>query len=121
VIILVEVKGVIQVPMNWTGKFVTSAQYREWYRTLPKMVKGAIKNKRRRITTIRKINDCDWVMPEKEIVNMMVDLGPGYRVYCHLSKVIFLMWGGNKGSQSRDILTAKRLLADAKKRLGGRK
>jgi putative addiction module killer protein len=71
------------------------------------------------IRETHKIIKCDWIMPEKEIVNIMIDNGPGYRVYCHLSKVIFLMWGGTKGTQTRDILAARRILDDAKKRLGG--
>ncbi|MFN7055611.1 type II toxin-antitoxin system RelE/ParE family toxin [Hyphomonas sp.] len=45
------------------------------------------------------------------VSEMKIDHGPGYRVYfVHQGKlVVILLCGGDKGSQDRDIETAKRL------------
>ena len=45
------------------------------------------------------------------ISELRIHAGPGYRVYfCRRGKtVIILLCGGDKGSQTRDIRTAKRL------------
>lgn len=42
---------------------------------------------------------------------MRIDYGPGYRVYLMRSGavVVVLLFGGHKGSQSRDIEEAKRI------------
>lgn len=47
---------------------------------------------------------------------MRIDFGPGYRVYFMQRGpiVIVLLCGGDKGSQSRDIVKAKALAAEWK-------
>ena len=42
---------------------------------------------------------------------MKIDYGPGYRLYYTLSggKMMVLLVGGDKSSQSRDIVAARRL------------
>ena len=48
------------------------------------------------------------------IGELRIHYGPGYRIYFHRqgSKVIVLLCGGDKGSQARDVKTAKRLAAE---------
>ncbi len=48
------------------------------------------------------------------LFELKIDFGPGYRVYFGLDgdTLIILLCGGNKGSQDRDIETAKKYWAD---------
>jgi putative addiction module killer protein len=48
------------------------------------------------------------------ISELRIHYGPGYRVYFHRegNTVVILLCGGDKGSQAKDINTAKRLLAE---------
>src|ERR1700722_15940225 len=49
---------------------------------------------------------------EEGISELRIHYGPGYRIYFHRrgNTVVILLCGGNKGSQTRDITTAKRLV-----------
>ena len=46
------------------------------------------------------------------ISELRIHQGPGYRIYFHRrgNTVVILLCGGDKGSQTKDIKTAKRLL-----------
>jgi putative addiction module killer protein len=48
------------------------------------------------------------------ISELRIHYGPGYRVYFKRrgNTVLVLLCGGDKGTQSRDIMTAKRLAAE---------
>jgi putative addiction module killer protein len=48
---------------------------------------------------------------EEGISELRIHYGPGYRIYFHRrgNTVVILLCGGNKGSQAKDIKTAKRL------------
>jgi putative addiction module killer protein len=50
----------------------------------------------------------------KGISELRIDYGPGWRIYFQQrgDSLIVLLCGGNKGSQARDIETAKRLAAE---------
>ncbi len=48
------------------------------------------------------------------ISELRIHYGPGYRIYFHRqgNTEVILLCGGDKGSQAKDINTAKRLLAE---------
>ena len=48
------------------------------------------------------------------ISELRIHYGPGYRIYFHRqgNTVVILLCGGDKGSQTKDINTVKRLLAE---------
>lgn len=48
------------------------------------------------------------------ISELRIHYGPGYRIYFHRrgNTVIVLLCGGDKGTQAKDIKTAKRLLEE---------
>jgi putative addiction module killer protein len=48
------------------------------------------------------------------ISELRIHYGPGYRIYIHRqgNTVVILLCGGDKGSQAKDIKTAKRLLEE---------
>lgn len=48
------------------------------------------------------------------VLELRIHYGPGYRVYFSRldSAIVILLCGGDKGSQTRDIGIAKRLLAE---------
>lgn len=50
------------------------------------------------------------------VAEMRFHLGPGYRVYYTLREGAVILWGGDKGSQARDIVKAKALASDLSNR-----
>ena len=48
------------------------------------------------------------------LIEMKIDFGPGYRVYCGEDGAtdIILLWGGDKSTQDADIKKAKRFWSD---------
>lgn len=47
-----------------------------------------------------------------DVSEMRLHLGPGYRVYYTMRDGAVILWGGDKGSQTRDIAKAKKLAAE---------
>jgi putative addiction module killer protein len=52
------------------------------------------------------------------VIELRIDAGPGYRIYCGRSGValVVLLCGGDKSTQSQDIERAKGFWADWKRR-----
>jgi len=52
------------------------------------------------------------------VFELRMHFGPGYRIYCGRSgkRIVILLTGGNKSSQSNDIAAAKSYLEDWKRR-----
>ena len=46
-----------------------------------------------------------------DVAEMRFHLGPGYRVYYTIRDGAVILWGGDKGSQERDIIKAKKMAA----------
>lgn len=89
----------------------------EWLDALSadKMAFAAIQT---RIDRIERGLTGDWKSVGGGVFELRVDYGPGYRVYFGRDglKVIILLCGGFKGTQSRDIKTAKKYWSDYEKR-----
>ncbi|MEK7104350.1 MAG: type II toxin-antitoxin system RelE/ParE family toxin [Patescibacteria group bacterium] len=70
---------------------------------------------RQRIRRLEAGNFGDFKPLGKNLYELRLDFGPGYRVYCVKNKenseeVIFLLLGGNKKTQEKDILKARKIL-----------
>ncbi|MCL2720402.1 MAG: type II toxin-antitoxin system RelE/ParE family toxin [Treponema sp.] len=66
---------------------------------------------RARIERASKGNFGNWSPEGGEIRALVIDYGPGYRVYYTIrrKKIIFLICGGNKSTQQADIKQAHKL------------
>jgi len=58
----------------------------------------------------------NWSAEGGEVRAMVIDYGPGYRLYYTIrqNKIIFLMCGGDKSTQQADIKTAHKLAKEIK-------
>jgi putative addiction module killer protein len=66
-----------------------------------------------RIQRLKGGNPGDVASVGEGVSEMRVHSGPGYRVYyVQRGQVVFLLIGGDKGSQDRDIALAKQLAGD---------
>jgi putative addiction module killer protein len=65
---------------------------------------------RARLNRIRLGNFGDCKSVGGGIEELRIDFGPGYRIYCgrQSSFVVVLLCGGDKKTQARDILTARK-------------
>lgn len=89
----------------------------EWLEAL-KDIKGRGKI-RARINQLRAGNPGKFKMVAPGIMELKLDYGPGYRVYFARvgNKVIILLCGGDKSTQSADIKKATEYLGDYKRRV----
>jgi len=60
----------------------------------------------------------DWKPVGEGVLELRIDVGAGYRVYCgrHGDTFVILLCGGDKSSQDKDIERAKDFWADWKRR-----
>lgn len=74
---------------------------------------------RARINRIRTGNPGKFNVVAPGIMEMKIDLGPGYRVYYARvgNKIILLLCGGDKQTQRSDIKKAADFLSDYKRRM----
>ncbi len=87
--------------------FLKSDEFDDWLARLKDTVGKAIIIKRIRSAEMGNFGDCAPV--GEGVVEMRVHYGPGYRIYCKRQKevIYFLLIGGDKSSQKRDVLFAK--------------
>lgn len=73
---------------------------------------------RARINQMRAGNPGNFKMVAPGIMEMKIDFGPGYRIYYGRigDKIILLLCGGDKTTQSGDIKKATEYLSDYKRR-----
>jgi putative addiction module killer protein len=66
---------------------------------------------RARIERAGKGNLGNWSPEGREVRAMVIDFGPGYRLYYIIrrNKIIFLLCGGDKSTQKADIKNAHKL------------
>ena len=76
---------------------------------------------RTRLNRVKLGNLGDYEFIGDGVFELRIFYGPGYRVYYSQERdnVILLLLGGVKGTQKRDIRTAKAYLADYRKRNSG--
>ena len=90
-------------------KVVETEDFRNWRENL-----RDIQAKHRiqaRIDRVISGNFGDWKTESGEVKAMRIDYGPGYRLYYVIrsKRVVFLLCGGDKRSQSADIKRAVKL------------
>ena len=75
---------------------------------------------RTRLNRIRLGNFGDSARVGEGVQELRIDFGPGYRVYFGQTgtKVVLLLCGGDKSTQTQDILQAKSYWKDHQKRSG---
>ena len=96
---------------------VESDEFSEWFERLRDPIgKAAII---RRLDRIASGLLGDFKQVGGSIVELRIDVGPGYRIYLtQVGRVtVVLLCGGDKSSQARDIAAAKRLATQWKDRL----
>lgn len=81
--------------------------FRQWLTQLRD--KRARANIQRRIARLQEGNFGDCKRLNRDLYELRIDYGPGYRVYFGLftSHVVILLCGGQKGTQRRDIARAQ--------------
>ena len=90
----------------------TSTIFNNWLKSLRDLNAKALITKR-----LRKMQDGnfgDWKSIGNGISEIRIHDGPGYRLYFTRinNEIIFLLCGGDKSSQDRDIKAAKQILKD---------
>ncbi len=90
--------------------------FTEWIeRVRDKVAQARIRIRLRQVES-GNFGDCEPV--GEGVIELRVHVGAGYRVYCarHGRAVVILLCDGDKGSQAADIVRAKRLWLDWKRR-----
>lgn len=91
-----------------------SDEFDEWLR---KLADGLVRARiTARLTKAAEGHFGDCVSVGEGIFEMRIHLGPGYRLYYKRigRQIVFFLCGGNKSSQPRDILRAKKMAAELK-------
>ncbi len=90
-------------------EIVESATFKRWVRGLRD--RRAISRINARLRSVSLGNLGDFKPVGGGVSEMRINYGPGYRIYFVRSgpTVVVLLCGGDKGSQQRDIASAKRL------------
>lgn len=95
--------------------------FRDWFLSLQdKAARNKIDARIRRVE-LGNMGYCKSV--GKDVIELKIDLGPGYRVYFGQTgnKLVILLTGGDKRSQKKDIKTAHEYWADYRRRYGQKK
>lgn len=95
--------------------------FSEWLRSLKDGRARAIIRARLIRIRLGNLGDCRSV--GNGVFELRIDFGPGFRVYFGQegNRTVILLWGGDKGSQEKDILKAKRHWSDYRSRENAQK
>ena len=65
-----------------------------------------------RIMRLKRGNKGDYRTIDKDIYELRIHFGPGYRIYCtdRNNEIILLLIAGNKSTQSKDIKKAQEMI-----------
>ncbi len=91
--------------------------YRQWYtRIKDQKTQIAISNK---ISRLRSGNLGDFKRLSKDLYELRIHHGPGYRIYFGVfqNDIVILLCGGTKGTQQRDIIRAQNYWDDFLERM----
>ena len=90
--------------------------YNDWFYSLRDG--KAVHVIRARLARLRAGNWGDYKSAGEGVLELRIDFGPGYRIYCGMDghKIIILLCGGDKHSQDKDIRKALNHWADYKRR-----
>lgn len=94
------------------------APFTEWLDSL-RDIRGRVKI-HTRLDRVQLGNFGDRASVGEGVEELRIDFGPGYRVYYGQDglKIVLLLCGGDKSTQTQDILQAKSYWKDYKKRSG---
>jgi putative addiction module killer protein len=95
------------------GEVVETAAFSKWLKALRDPIgRRAVLRRIGRIVATD--NFGDYASVGDSVSELRIDVGPGYRVYYTIREglVVWLLGGGDKGSQDRDIERAKQLAAE---------
>jgi putative addiction module killer protein len=84
-------------------------EFKEWLRNLKDM--NAFAQITKRLTRVVDGNLGDYKSVGDKIFEMRVNIGPGYRIYFTKkgTEYVFLLLGGDKSTQHKDIVKAKKI------------
>lgn len=90
---------------------IEALQFADWLAGLKDMLaRRAIVRRLTRLAATGQFGDCAPV--GDDVSEMRLHVGPGYRLYYTIRGGTVILWGGNKGSQQRDIAKAKAMAAE---------
>ena len=100
-----------QITVDYYETDTGKCPYLEWEADLSKELRAQIRN---RLNRVRLGNFGDFDHIEGSIFELRFHVGPGYRIYYGQKgkKIVVLLCGGEKRSQSRDIARAKKYWQD---------
>ena len=87
-----------------TGK----APFLDWLKDLDLFTRSIIRARLNRII-LGNLGDIKPIKGSRGLYELRIPYGPGYRIYCGKKgqEIFILLVGGDKGSQTRDIIKAK--------------
>lgn len=85
--------------------------YTEWVQGLDKSVRARVNARIARIRDTGNLGDCKHF---DGIIEIRIDFGPGYRIYCGLEQntLLLLLLGGDKNQQQKDVDKSKKFWKD---------
>ncbi len=102
--------------------YIKKEPFTEWLLDLDTTTRAIVVTRLKRLN-LGNFGDCKKLQNILGVWELRIDYGAGYRVYFgkESNKIIILLVGGDKGSQTRDIIKAQRYWLDYKGQKDGTK